>query len=67
MTAFISIPPPKYELGADVWLLFHGSTIPTSIKVRHFDPDQNAWYYRVALSGQWHIEDDLGPRIGEAA
>jgi len=67
MTASISIPPPEYELGAEVWLLFHGSAIPTTIKVRHYDPDEAAWCYRVALSGQWHTAEDLGPRTGEAA
>lgn len=67
MTATIEIPTPKYGLGADVWLLFQGSSIPTTIKVRAYDPDKGAWFYRVALSGQWHIEDDFGPRTGEAA
>lgn len=67
MTASISIPTPEYDLGADVWLLFQGTTIPTSIKVRHFDIDQSAWCYRVALSGQWHTAKELSPRTGEAA
>jgi hypothetical protein len=67
VTAFISIPLPEFELATDVWLNFHGATIPTSIKIRHFDPDRQAWFYRVALSGQWHKADEFSPRSGEAA
>jgi hypothetical protein len=67
VTAFISIPLPEFELADDVWLNFHGATIPTSIKIRAFDPDRGAWFYRVALSGAWHKADEFSPRSGEAA
>lgn len=58
-TPALVIPESQYSLGEEVWLLFHGSAIPTSIKVRHFDPDKFEWYYRVAMSGQWHTAEDL--------
>jgi hypothetical protein len=67
MTAFISIPLPEFELAAPVTLKLHGATIPTSIKIRAFDPDRGAWFYRVAMSGQWHKADEFSPRSGEAA
>lgn len=67
MTAFISVPLPEFELRTEVWLHYAGATIPTSIKVRAYDPDKGAWFYRVALSGQWHKASEFSPRSGEAA
>ncbi|MBD1917178.1 MULTISPECIES: hypothetical protein [Cyanophyceae] len=67
MTTSISIPTPEFELRADVWLRYGGTMIPTSIKVRHYDPDKGGWFYRVALSGNWHTADELEHRTGEAA
>ncbi len=62
MNETISIPAPEYEKSQAVWLFFQGSTIPTSIKVRAYDPDRERWLYRVALSGQWHKSEELGHR-----
>lgn len=67
MTATLSIPTSEFQLNADVWLLSGGAMIPTSIKVRHYDPDKGAWLYRVAMSGNWHAADELEHRTGEAA
>lgn len=67
MTVNIQIPSPELELGLPVWLHFKGARIPASIKVRAYDPDRRAWFYRVALSGQWHKASEFSPRTGEAA
>lgn len=64
---FISIPLPEFKREHPVWLHFQGATIPTTVKVRHYDPDKAAWFYRVALSGQWHKADEFSDRSGEAA
>jgi hypothetical protein len=64
---FISIPLPEFDRGAEVWLHFQGATIPTSIKIRVYNPDRNLWLYRVALSGQWHQASEFTPRSGEVA
>lgn len=66
-TPFISIPLPELDRGQAVTLHFAGAEIPTTIKIRVYNPDRNLWLYRVALSGQWHRADEFTIRSGEVA
>ncbi len=61
----LTIPAPEFEKSTPVWLHFKGAIIPTSIKVRAYDPDKAAWYYRISMSGQWHKASELPPRLAE--
>lgn len=59
----LTIPSPEFDLETSVWLHFKGAIIPTHIKVRAWFPERSAWYYRVALSGQWHQASEFTPRV----
>jgi hypothetical protein len=63
----MTIPDPEFLQWANVWLHVQGATIPTTIRVRHYDPDSGTWFYRVQLSGKWHMAHELSDRTGEAA